>query len=226
MRQQEKTLAIELRKEGCSYSEISRRINISKSTLSDWLKNIPFSPNQETRSRIKLASTKSATTMRAKRVASISKAKSQATKEIGKLTKRDLWLFGTGLYLGEGAKSIESVRIINSNSNVVKLGIAWLNKICEVSLENLTIAIHTHPDINIPKILKYWSLETGIPISQFGKTQIDRRTNKSNSKRNSLPHGTVQIRVRANGNNKLGVYLHRRIMGWIETVTQQINLRD
>jgi D-alanyl-D-alanine carboxypeptidase len=37
--------AIKLRKEGNSYSFISAKLSIAKSTLSNWLKNIEFMPN-------------------------------------------------------------------------------------------------------------------------------------------------------------------------------------
>lgn len=43
---------IKLRKEGHSYNYISEKIGISKSTLSGWLFNVPYTPNQITINRI------------------------------------------------------------------------------------------------------------------------------------------------------------------------------
>ena len=46
--------AIKLRKKGHSYNLISLKLNISKSTLSYWLKEVPYTPNKEVLKRIKL----------------------------------------------------------------------------------------------------------------------------------------------------------------------------
>src|SRR3972149_2671884 len=139
---EKKRLAIERRKSGDSYSVIVEHLKLSKSTLSGWLKGIPYTPNEETLMRIKNGPRKSA--------------------EIRHLKK---------------LSSIEQVR----------------------SLAN----------------------------SEIGKTQVDMRLNKSTYHHNKLPYGTVQIRVRAGKNEKLGVFLHRRIMGWIEAIIQQVNtMRD
>ena len=42
MKSAEKIRAISLRKRGLSYRKIQNKINISKGTLSMWLRNIPF----------------------------------------------------------------------------------------------------------------------------------------------------------------------------------------
>ena len=64
---------------------------------------------------------------------------------------------------------------------------------------------------------------TGVAKKQFGKTQIDIRINKSKTKRKSLPYGTLHLRIRSGGKKEFGKRLHRRIMGWIESITEQIS---
>ncbi len=218
-----KARAIKLRMDGNSYSSISKALGTPKSTLSDWLKGVPFSPNSDTLQRISQAPINSAKTWRAKRSLSIYQANTLAHKEIGELSERDLMMFGIGLYLGEGAKSIESVRFVNSDPKVIRLCVAWLKKICGVGMGNLTLAVHTYPDNDIDEIVEFWSKTTGISISEFGKTQVDRRLGKLTSHHNKLPYGTVDLRVRAKGNPKFGVFLHRRIMGWIGAIMGQVN---
>ncbi|MBI2325876.1 hypothetical protein HYU91_00635 [Candidatus Collierbacteria bacterium] len=219
--------AMKLRMDGNSYSSISKALDTPKSTLSDWLKGVPFSPNSDTLKRISQAPLNSTKTWRAKRSLSIYQANILAHNEIGELSGRDLMMFGIGLYLGEGAKSIESVRFVNSDPNVIRVCIAWLKKVCGVGTGNLTLAVHTYPDNNTDEIVKFWSKTTGVPISEFGRTQVDRRLGKSTFHHNKLLYGTVDLRVRAKGNPRFGVFLHRRIMGWIEATIQQVNtMRD
>ena len=95
-----KKSAVKLRKKGYSYGIISAKLNLSKSTLSDWLGGIQFKPNRIVLKRIKLAQLKSAVYKNNQKLASMARAKKIAGREIGKLTKRDLWLLGIGLYLG------------------------------------------------------------------------------------------------------------------------------
>jgi len=211
--------AISYRKQGYSYGMISERIGLSKSTLSDWLKEIPYKPNKLVKKRIRGAQMKSAQFKHSQRMADIKKMKKLAKKELGKLTKRDLWLLGIGLYLGEGTKLQENIQIINSDPEIIKIAIKWFKKICGLKNENFAPRIHLYPDNDISTTINYWSKIIDIPKTQFGKTQIDVRTDKSSKKKRKLPYGTLQLEIRSCGKKEFGRSLHRRIMGWIETVT-------
>ncbi|KKP33043.1 MAG: hypothetical protein A2312_01285 [Candidatus Staskawiczbacteria bacterium RIFOXYB2_FULL_32_9] len=218
-----KEKSINYRKKGYSYNMISQKIGVSKSTLSNWLCNIPFSPNRELIERIGLAKLKSASFKHNQKIAEIIEMKSLAKKELGKITKRDLWMLGIGLYLGEGAKAFENLGFSNSDPDVIKIIINWFKKNCGLENINFNPYIHIYPDNNINKTISYWSKLTGIPKKQFGKVIVDIRTNKVKVKRKTLPHGTIDIRIRTHGNKDFGKKLHRRIMGWIKTATEQIN---
>ncbi len=158
-----------------------------------------------------------------KRVAETKKVKEEAKKELGDLSKRDLWMLGIGLYIGEGSKSIESVRIMNSDPEIIKASIKWFKDIFGLKDDNIVISIHLYPDSNKEKCLNFWSSATKISRSRFKKTQVDERKNKSVKKQGKLPHGTAHIRIISNGQADFGVKLHRRIMGWIEGAMEQLN---
>ena len=218
-----KEKAINYRKKGYSYNMICNKIGVNKSTLSNWLNKIPFSPNKEVIKRIGLAKLKSASFKHNQKMEEILEMKNLAEKELGKITERDLWLLGIGLYLGEGNKSYEHIRFSNSDPETIKIIIAWFKKVCNLKNKNLNPFIHVYPDNNVEETINYWSKTTGIPKNQFGKTYIDKRTNKSKIKRKTLPHGTLHLRIRSYGEKEFGRRLHRRIMGWIESATDQIN---
>ena len=108
--------AILLRQSGYSYSLIKSKIGVSKSTLCDWLKNIPFIPNKETLERMSRGRVKSSLTLTKNKEIRIENCSHVAIKELGKLTKRDLMLLGIGLYIGEGAKGrIGTLQFSNSD---------------------------------------------------------------------------------------------------------------
>lgn len=214
--------ATQLRKWGWSYNVISTRLGVSKSSLSDWLKEIPYTPNQEVRKRIREGPLKTVILKHRQRLESIRNAKELAMQEFGTLSKRDLFMLGMGLYIGEGAKLYESVRIINSDPRVIQLAIKWFREICGLDIKNFSLAIHMYPDTPQKKTLEFWTKLTGVPLSQFGKTQIDKRLNKSNKKQRKLPYGTAHITIKSCGLSKHGVFLHRKIIGWIEAAYQNL----
>lgn len=207
-----------LRDAGYSYNMIYIKLGVAKSTLSNWFKDRPFRPNKEVIRRIQYGPIKSAEKSHNKKVAEINYLMKVGVKEIGALSKRDLWLLGVGLYLGEGTKTYENVRIINSDPTIVKLAIKWFKEICGVNEDNITVTLHIYPDNNIEKCIRFWIKITGLPYKNFRKTQIDTRKDKSSIRRKKLLFGTAHINVIGNGNPDYGVRLHRRIMGWIKGV--------
>ncbi|MDD5221333.1 MAG: hypothetical protein PHV47_01895 [Candidatus Pacebacteria bacterium] len=219
-----KEKAIAYRKKGYSYSMISQLLNhaVSKSTLSDWLYDMPYSPNKKVRERINKALLKSAQFNRNKKKKNIKHMKELARRDIGKISYRDLFFLGLGLYLGEGTKIREYIRIINSDPDIIKLAIRWLYDACGLKTKNIRMYIHTYPDNDIEETINFWSKITKIPRSQFGKTQVDIRKNKSLKKHRKLPYGTAHITVRSCGEEQFGVNLHRRIIGWIEESMKQL----
>jgi AraC-like DNA-binding protein len=217
-----KEKAIKLRKKGYSYNMISEKLGISKSTLSCWFKEMPFTPNKQVIERIKRGPFKSGQIRHNQRVKDIAKIKGFAREELGMITGRDLWMVGLGLYIGEGSKAYEASQIINSDPEIIKLAIRWFNEVCKISNDNITITMYLYPDNDDKECINYWRKITGLPIKQFRKTQIDRRINKSDNKRRKLPYGTVRLSIISNGNSDFGVNLHRRIMGWIESIFKQI----
>jgi len=217
----EKKEAIRLRKQGYSYSLIKDKLNVSKSTLSQWLSGISYKPNREVLERISNSLESVIGYQKNKKQKSIIEALKLAEKDIGRITDRDLFMLGIALYIGEGGKTGGLIRIVNSDPDIIRLAIKWFKKCCGVKNENFTLRVYLYPDNNVKRSLQFWSKATGIPISQFQKTQIDVRKNKKISKRGKLPHGTAHLNVRSCGNKKHGVFLSRRIHGWMDIIYDQ-----
>lgn len=217
-----KQKAIVLRKKGYSYSMISEKLDIGKSTLSCWFKEMPFTPNKYVVERIRKGPLKSGQIRHNQRVKDIIKIKKLASEQLGVVTKRDLWMIGLGLYIGEGSKSFETAQISNSDPSIIKLAVRWFKDICGLKNDNITITMNLYPDNDEKKCAGYWKKITGLKAKQFRKTQIDKRINKSDRKRRKLPFGTVRLSIISNGDSNFGVNLHRRIMGWMENSLAQI----
>ncbi|MDO8481922.1 MAG: hypothetical protein Q7S75_02480 [bacterium] len=212
-----KTIALELRKAGHSYNYIAPIAGVSKSTLGVWLADVPYTPNAETIARIGNARAASGAAKNKIKRVSIMMARDEALKELGRMTRRDIFMLGLGLYIGEGAKSTAMVAFANSNPAVIILMIKWL-EVLGLKKANLRLCIHLYPDCNEKESLQYWSRMTTIPRSQFRKTSIDRRTDKKIVKAGKLPHGTAHLIVNSLGEKRFGVFLARKMMAWSDEV--------
>jgi transcriptional regulator with XRE-family HTH domain len=210
-----------LRKQGYSYNLINQKLGISISTMSYWFKDKPFVPNDEVLKRIKNGHSNGIISHN-RRVDEIQTLRQQGISEIGELTERDLWLLGLGIYIGEGSKTMERVRISNSDPAVIRLCIRWLKEVGNLSNKNFSIRIHLYPDNDVDESIRYWQNITGLRRSNFQNVTIDRRINKQLSHLGKLPYGTAHLTVLSLGDRDKGVRLLRRINGWIAGAEHQV----
>jgi hypothetical protein len=207
-----------LRKEGYSYGYISEKTRISKSTLSGWLAEIPYTPNKVTIERIGKARAASGFWKAKRKLESIMSAEKEAKKDIGKITKRDLFMLGIGIYIGEGSKTGNAMRVINADPKIIKFIVKWLEGTSGLSRENFRIRLHVYPDNDIKECINFWSNMSGIPIKQFQKTYIDIRKDKKILKKGKLPYGTAHLSILSRGKKEFGVFLTRKVNAWMEEV--------
>ncbi len=213
--------AVKLRKDGYSYSFIKDKIGVSKSTLSEWLSSLPYKRNKETIAKIDRARLMANEVQRAKKLCSIQCAKDLALKDIGNFTQRDLFMLGIGIYVGEGSKTGNLIRVVNSDPKIIRTVIFWFKKICGLQNINFSIRIHLYPDNNQNDSINFWMKETGLSRKTFLKTWIDVRTNKKRKNFGKLPYGTAHLTIKSAGGGKAGVFLLRRILAWIEIVHKE-----
>lgn len=213
-----KQKAIDLRKRGYSYNYIIKHVPVAKSTLSDWLHNIPFTPNKYTLETIGKARIASGEYKHQTKVVSLKRAELQAKIDIDKLSDRDILMLGLGIYVGEGCKTHNITKITNSDPKIIKFAIKWFVNCFGINIRQMKIRLHLYPDNDEIKCIKYWSEQTNISPSKFFKSSIDRRINKKQSNNRKLPFGTAHMTVQSLGNKDFGAYLHRRIMALINRV--------
>ena len=201
-----KEQAINLRIRGYSYTYISNKIKVSKSTLSSWLTKVPYKPNKETIDTIGNARAASGLAKSRLKFESINNARLEACKDIGILNKRDLFMVGLGLYIGEGSKFHNNIRIANSDYKIILLAMRWFHEVIGVPKDNFSMRIHMYPDSKEKNILKFWREITGLPLGQFKKSQVDYRKDKKVSKKGKLPYGTAHMTIKSNGRKEFGVF--------------------
>lgn len=215
-----KNQAINLRKEGYSYNYISEHIGVSKSTLHDWLQTVSYSPNRFTIATIGKARARSGEAKARMKKDSYEIATQSARNDIGKLTKRDVFMLGIGVYIGEGSKTNDIVRIVNSDPTIIRFAVRWFIDVCGLSSDHLVARVHLYPSNNELDAIEYWHKVSTIAKSNFQKSSIDTRKNKKSFRIGTTPHGTLHVSVRSRGKKEFGVALSRRIAGWMALVLE------
>jgi transcriptional regulator with XRE-family HTH domain len=213
-----KQKAIDLRKAGYSYNYIAEYVPVTKSTLSEWLRDIPFFPNKHTIDTIGNARIASGVYKHGIMMESFREAEDESKKLISNLSDRDIMMLGLGIYIGEGAKTVGITRIINSDPKIIKLMIKWFKISFGVTTEQFKVRLYIYPDNNEKECIEYWSKQIGIPRNNFHSSYVDVRTNKKSSNQGKLPFGTAHMSVLGLGKKKHGKYLHRLIMALINRV--------
>ena len=207
MKLEERFRAVELRKRGKSYSEIRLQMQVSKSTLSRWLREIELTAEQKNLLRGReLSRLAGAKAQQQKRIERTKKVVEKSEKEISLLINNPLFLAGLMLYWAEGDKHKgERVKFTNSDENAIILMMKWFREICKIPEEKFRIALHIHNLHSRPEVKAYWSEITGIPLQNFHKVFVKKTSLRQ--RRNILYNGTCGIVI----NNK---ELFRKIVGW------------
>ncbi len=221
----QKLQAIDLRRAGHSYSEILAQIPVAKSSLSLWLRSVGLSKPQKqklTEKRL-AAALRSALKKKEQRIALSHQIKTSAEAEIGKLSKRELWLIGVALYWAEGSKEKEArpgspAKFSNSDENMIRFFMFWLVNIVKIPKDRIRPEIYIHETYRdgIARVISFWSKVTTIPESYF--KHIYFKKNKINTKRQNTGenyHGVLRLSIKASSE------LNRKISGWTNGIVNQ-----
>lgn len=221
-KQKEREKALLQRQKGVSISDIAASLQVSKSTVSTWCKDVALSPEAiETIARTsKSKSTKSllryTESLRAKRQKNIIQSYKVGKNKIGQLSERDIYCIGLGLYWGEGYKrGSQEFGFTNSDPNMIRFYLVWLQTVFGIRVPELIarVSINASHAPRTPEVEKYWSRITSIPSSQFTKISLIKTVSKKIYTNNKSYYGTLRIKVRK------GTTMRREVIGAIEGIS-------
>ncbi|MBI4253033.1 hypothetical protein HY623_02520 [Candidatus Uhrbacteria bacterium] len=181
-----KLRAQELRKKGKTYSEIRSAIGVPvpKPTLSYWLGDIVLEQNHK--KRIELLSACNLAKGRSIRIRQRRELKEKnfhfLKKEfenpIRDLTVHQKKLLLALLYLGEGGKAARRAAVLfgNSDPKVIRIFLWLMRTSYAIDESKFRGTVQCRADQNIKKLERFWSKESNIPLENFLKAQIDKRS--------------------------------------------------
>jgi hypothetical protein len=223
----EKTRAIELRKQGKTYTEILGTVRVAKSTLGLWLKEAKLSKSENQKFTLakKLASLRGGHAKKRQRIDRQNKILFTAKSDIMAISKRELFLIGVIMYWAEGAKEKadkpgSALEFSNMDSRMILIFLVWLRKVCEIDKNMVIFNIFLHESHmgRAEEVRSYWSKVTGYSVSNF-RTIYWKRNKLRNTKRKNIGekyYGVLKIKVRSSSS------LVRKIAGWSEGIFEKI----
>lgn len=192
-----KEQALKLRLKNKSYNEIAKKLSVSKSTISCWLKNNKQSQN------IKKVLTEKAKILTRKRMIAMGviakKKRNQLYSEMRLLAKsqyklyKDDILFNRGLmiYWGEGDSKLQNgqIRVANTDPMMLKIFFRFIKTYLSKIAEKTRMYLVLYPDLKEEDCIAHWSQKINIAIDKFYKSQYI----KGRSTFSKLPYGIATI---------------------------------
>ncbi|MBI3459052.1 hypothetical protein HY061_02200 [Candidatus Azambacteria bacterium] len=177
--------AIKLRENGLSIGKIEHRLGISRSTLSDWFKNIELTSIQKKRllkdwhDGLVKARKKAIQWHNTQKEERIREAKNQALNILENIDLKKLDILELALamlYLGEGAKKKVETSLGNSDPLILQFFIVALRKIYNIKTEKIKCDLYLRADQNPLKMRRFWAKQLGLPLKNFVRINLDKRT--------------------------------------------------
>jgi transcriptional regulator with XRE-family HTH domain len=195
---EERLAARRLRAEGWSIQEIERQLQVARSSVSRWVRDVEL--GGEARERL-VAHTRMGPIVAAGRKAAQARITRDSYQERGRKLVRERdpsYSAGCSLYWAEGEKCRNSVRLVNSDPEVLVYFIGFLRRHFEIADDRVGVRCNLFADHQERQreIEDYWLDRLGLPRASLRKTTVNGYSKYSQKKRaNKLPYGTCELVV-------------------------------
>jgi hypothetical protein len=212
--------ARQLRALGQDYEEIAATLNVAKSSVSLWVRDLPgvtrFS-TAEGKERSAEGTRRYWAVRRLAKEADRAAARATAASQIGALTHRDLIIAGVIAYWCEGSKNKpgpwnDHVAFTNSDPALIRLFLRFLEA-TGTPREDVTFRIYIHESADVESAQRFWLEATRASPDRF-RTPTLKRHNPKTVRKNVGEgyHGCLRVDVRRSSG------LYRKVEGWADGI--------
>lgn len=176
-----------LRSEGKTYAEINASISIDipKSTLAGWCKNIDLPESYFTKMK-KLATVN----LKKAQILAVASNKDSRSTHLEAIRKKSCHILRAidgnksikkvllaVLYLAEGSKSPRGALMFgNSDEHIILMFVNLLRECYTIDEAKFRCTVQCRSDQDVKTLEEFWAYTTKIPLSQFYRARIDKRT--------------------------------------------------
>lgn len=199
-----------LRRLGWTYGEIREVIPVSKGTLAGWCREIRLTDAQVAAMNARSASRRGVPrdTQRKRRL-EIEHLRADARAFALAHLHDPLFVAGTVLYWGEGAKTKQMLAVANADAAALRLFIRWTRTFHDRHAE-FVLMLHLHEGNDGVQARRWWVSALMLDAADFTKSFI--KPSGMGHRKNNLPHGVCRVRMRRCAN------AWYRTGSWIEVV--------
>jgi transposase len=194
----EREAARRLRAEGWSVKEIETHLRVARSSVSLWVRDVELGEVQQARL---LERSRLGPTVAGERKAAQAREARQRYQERGRRLvheRGDSFAAGCTLYWAEGAKHRNSLKLTNSDPDLVAYFLGFLRRHFDVPNERVKIYCNLFADHleRQREIEDFWLERLGLDRSSLRKSIVNVYSKYSQKKRqNKLPYGTCALVV-------------------------------
>ncbi len=189
---QKKYKALQLRKSGYSYREISSQIGVPKATVASWVQWVSLTDHQKIQlgERLKLRQKQgrfmAGIALKARRVYREKTASDQAEIEFKKHIPESFFVYGLGLYSGKvsgrdetkvGRKNSSNLQFMTAEPEKAQLMVKWIERYLGVGLNNvekgkpsLKMRVFVYEPYRDSKCEAFWARTMAVPPDKLSKT--------------------------------------------------------
>jgi hypothetical protein len=193
-----------LRAENRTILEIAQLLGVSKSSVSRWVRDVPFTP-----SRRRYGPQRRPHPQQLAKQREIEECDAAARARIGVLAEDAFLAAGVALYAGEGSKTPGAVKFANTDARMMRFFCSWLRHFFAPDEARLRARAYLHEGLDIDAAEEFWAEVTGIPRAQFGKPY--RAKADPSIRRNKHEHGCAYV-------NYSCTRTHRQVMGLVRAL--------
>jgi transcriptional regulator with XRE-family HTH domain len=195
--QREKARALR-RDEGLSVKVIARRLGVSQSSVSRWVRDVALT--EEQRAILVAHAYNGGKKGRSITSALLREARVLAQEDGRHLARQadPLHVAGCMLYWAEGSKNRNQVHFSNSDPEMARFFVSFLRKYFNVRDEDIRVTCNLFADhlARQREIERFWLETLGLPESSLCKSVLNVYSKYSKKKRtNKLPYGTCRVTV-------------------------------
>jgi hypothetical protein len=211
-------LGRDMRRAGLSYGEIMEMIDVKKSTLATWCRDVRLGPEQIAAIKDRTGSVKGIPrdTNRKRRL-EIQRIRAKSHQQIPTLLGNPLWLAGTVMYWAEGSKTRNQLSMANTDPRILRIFIAWINQFVHATPE-YRLALHLHQGNDDQQAKDHWRDVLDLEDVEFHKTYIKPRG--TGHRKSVHVAGVCTVRVMRPAD------AWQRVMAWIEGLTEHLDLDE
>lgn len=179
---EQKKTAIDLRKQGFSYSEIQKIVPVAKATLSGWFKDLPLTPEESShlartaKTKIEEGRNKAITMARKNRLVKEEQAQIVAEKLFELHRHTPDFLIGLSLFWAEGSHFSPTLEFTNSDPEMVRFMHVWFRKYLLVRENELHFRLHIQDVYKDAALEQFWAGHLKVSVADIKTTVFPPRS--------------------------------------------------